>query len=61
MEETVIDLGKPGKAVLPYPIVVKYENTLRVSEDNWRFRCITNVLRQTAAQIENYRLRYEKQ
>ena len=53
-----LDQSKKFK-VLPYKIMVKYENTLRISEDFWKFRCITNVLRQNSQQIDNYRKRYQ--
>lgn len=46
---------------LPYEIVVKYQNTLRVPLDFWRFRVVTNVLRQPLHCIESYKKRYSSE
>ena len=50
---------KPRPKPIPYKIMVQYEGTLRFTEDFWKFRTATNVLRQSHQQIENYIKRYE--
>ena len=43
---------------LPYQIMVEYENYLRQKADVWRFRCLTNVIRQSPQQIDKFVQRY---
>ena len=43
---------------LPYPMMVKAQESVRPKEDFWKFRVLTNVLRQTPAQIKKYKERY---
>jgi hypothetical protein len=49
---------KPLVFSLPYPMMVKAQEAVRPKEDFWKFRVLTNVLRQTPAQIKKYKERY---
>lgn len=44
---------------VPYTTIVNFENSLRQKMDGWRFRVITNVLRQSPSQIIRFTDRYK--
>ncbi len=50
---------KPTVFAVPYQMTVLGESSVRSKEEFWRFRTITNVIRQTPKQIENYKNRYK--
>lgn len=50
---------KPMVFSVPYQMTVLGESSVRSKEEFWRFRTLTNVIRQTPKQIENYKSRYK--
>lgn len=51
---------KPSQFEVPYPLVVQYETVLRDTLEFWKFRSITNLIRQNPKQIEKIKKRYSK-
>jgi hypothetical protein len=57
--EEIIDLNKkPEFFPLPYPLMVQSETQVRDTQEFWRFRTITNVLRQSPDQVKKFKERY---
>lgn len=50
---------KPVAFPIPYQMVVESETAIRSKSDFWRFRVLSNILRQTPRQIEQFQKRYE--
>ena len=60
MNETP-DSKKPSFFELPYALMAQSEEAVRDMQEFWRFRTITNILRQSPAQIAKFKERYNDQ